>query len=138
MAHGEESPKAAEAIIKLYQSMQSFTPSTRLEQLYYSQALGNLNMIHKLRRDRINQLKSVIPDQLSVALIVGAVFLTLILGFFLHGQSKFIDLIPIIVFAVVLGFNLAIAFGLDFPFSGDISVRNNFFYHGVLNTFKDG
>lgn len=136
MAAGKESPKAAAALIGMYHSMQSFTPGNLLERLYYSQALGNLNMVHKLRRDRINQLNSVIPSQLSTALILGAVFLTLVLGF-LHGQSKFLDLIPILIFAVVLGFNLAIAFGLDFPFSGDITVRNNFFYHGVLNTFKD-
>ena len=136
MEKGKESPKAAEALKQLYHSMQSFTPTNLLERLYYSQALSNVNMIHKLRRDRINQLNSVIPSQLSTALILGAIFLTLILGF-LHGHSKFLDLIPILIFAVVLGFNLAIAFGLDFPFSGDITVRNNFFYHGVLNTFKD-
>lgn len=136
MEKGKESPTAAQALRELYQSMQSFTPATQLEKVYYSQALHNLNNIHKLRRDRINQLYSVIPSRLSGALIIGSIFLTLTLGF-IRGQSQFIDLIPIIVVAVVLGFNLGIAFSLDFPFSGDISVKNNFFYHGILNTFHD-
>lgn len=136
MEAGKESPSAANAFIGLYKSMQSFTPKTQLEKLYYSQALHNLNSIHKLRRDRMNQLHSVIPSRLSGALIIGSFVLTLTLGF-IRGSSKFIDVIPIIVVAVVLGFNLGIAFSLDFPFSGDISVKNDFFCHGVLNTFHD-
>ncbi|KTC92164.1 DUF4239 domain-containing protein [Legionella cincinnatiensis] len=136
MERGKESPNAAKALKELYQNMQSFTPTAQLEKLYYTQALHHLNTVHKLRRDRVNQLNSVIPSRLSAALILGSIFLTLILGF-IRGQSKFIDLIPIIVFAVVLGFNLAIAFSIDFPFSGDISVKNDFFYHGILNTFRD-
>lgn len=49
MEAGKESPSAANAFIGLYKSMQSFTPKTQLEKLYYSQALHNLNSIHKLR-----------------------------------------------------------------------------------------
>lgn len=136
MQSGHESQNATQSLKELYQSLQSFSPTTRLEQLYYSQTLHNLNAIHKLRRDRINQLNSVIPGRLSAALIIGSISLILILGL-IRGQSKFIDLIPIIIFAMVLGFNLAIALSLDFPFSGDISVKNDFFYNGILNTFKD-
>lgn len=120
----------------MYHSMQSFTPTTKLEQLFYSEALQNLNTIQKLRRDRMNQLNSIIPDQLITALIIGVIILTFILGL-MRGQSRFIDLIPIIIFAVVLGFHLSIALSLDFPFSGDISVKNTFFNKGILNTFKD-
>ena len=136
MQEGKESLDAAQGIIKLYHSMQSFSPTTTLERLYYSQALRNLNSIQELRRDRINQLNSVIPGRVSAALIVGAIMLTLILGA-MRGHSRFVDLIPVIVFAGVLGFNLAIALSFDFPFSGNISVTNHFFYNGVLHTFKD-
>ncbi|CDZ76581.1 hypothetical protein BN59_00855 [Legionella massiliensis] len=136
MKNGKESPDAAGAVTELYRAMQSFEPTTKIEQIYYQLALGNLNTIQKLRRDRINHLYSVIPERLSSALIVASISLALIMGG-VRGWSSFADLIPIIIFAVVMGFNLAIAFAFDFPFSGDISVRNHFFYHGVLGAFKD-
>ncbi|CEG57773.1 bestrophin-like domain [Legionella fallonii] len=136
MQHGKESPYTVQAIKELYDAMQSFTPVTKMEQLYYSQALINLNAIRKFRRDRINQLDAVIPGQISAALIIGSIMLTLTLGL-MRGNSKISDLIPIIIFAMVLGFNLAIALSFDFPFSGEISVKNKFFYNGILGTFKD-
>lgn len=127
---------AAQAINELYKVLQSFVPTTTQDGIYYSQALLNLNNVLKIRRDRINQLNSAIPSRLSTALIFGAIILALTLGL-IRGRPKFIDQMPIAIFAVVLGFNLAIALSFDFPFSGDISVKNRFFYYGILNSFKD-
>lgn len=136
MQNGYESPEAANAVNELYKILQSFVPITQMEQIYYSQALLGLNTVLKMRRDRLNHLDSVIPTQLSTDLIVGSIILALVLGL-IRGRSKFLDQIPVIVFALVLGFNLAIALSFNFPFSGDISVHNKFFYYGVLNDFKD-
>lgn len=136
MHKGHESKVAAQAINELYAMLQLFEPKTTLEKQYYSQALLNLNNILKVRRERLNQLNSVIPSRLSSALIFGSFILTMTLGL-IRGRATFIDLIPTILFAVVLGFNLSIALSFDFPFTGDISVRNHFFYNGVLDSFKD-
>lgn len=136
MQKGYESMKAANAINELYRVLQSYEPITTFEQIYYSQALLNLNTVLKIRRERLNQLNSVIPSRLSTSLIVGSIILALVLGL-IRGRTKFLDQIGIALFAVVLGFNIAIALSFDFPFSGEISVKNRFFYAGVLNSFPD-
>jgi hypothetical protein len=136
MSRGKESQHASRALRHLNNALHSFEPTTRLERLYYGHVLSNLNNIQKLRRARIGQLSSVIPRQFGLALILGSIGLAFILGL-IRSESKLINLIPAILFVMILGFNLAIAFSLDFPFSGDISISNKYFYQGVLNTFKD-
>lgn len=136
MQKGRESTKAAQAISELYSTLQSYAPTSTMEQIYYSQALLSLNTVLKMRRDRLNLVSSVMPEQLSSALIISSLVLALALGL-IRGRSRVLDKIPVTVFAIVLGFNLAIALNFDFPFSGDISVKNSFFYHGVLNSFND-
>jgi hypothetical protein len=98
--------------------------------------INTLNELLKARRERLNGLKSIIPLPLRTALIIGSIFLVITLGG-IRGERTFYYLIPILLFALVLGFNLALALSFDYPFSGPISVPNRLFYSGALSLFPD-
>ncbi|WP_131782455.1 DUF4239 domain-containing protein [Legionella gresilensis] len=136
MKEGEESPDAWNALNNLFLILQSFDPQTNLEKIYYSQCIKNLDTILAARRDRLSRLTSIIPEKLSSSLIIGSIFLVVILGL-VRGESGFLNTTPILFFAVVFGFNVAIALSFDYPYSGDISVSNRLFYEGMLSSFKD-
>ncbi|MGQ3890185.1 DUF4239 domain-containing protein [Legionella sp. CNM-1927-20] len=136
MKEGKESPEAWNALNNLFVILQSFDPKTSLERIYYSQAVRNLDTIVEARRNRLSRLTSIIPKELSSSLIIGSIFLVIILGL-VRGESDFLNTTPILFFAIVFGFNLAIALSFDYPYSGDIAVSNRLFYEGLLSSFKD-
>lgn len=136
MREGFESAQAWAALEALYKEVQSYQPITPHESIYYTQIVSHINALVAARRERLNQLESVIPKQLRQAIIVGSVLLVLILGA-IRGESTFLNNMPVLLFSVVLGFNLALALSFDYPFSGDIIIDNHLLYSGILGQFPD-
>ncbi|CDZ76094.1 hypothetical protein BN59_00358 [Legionella massiliensis] len=136
MRHGKESPLAWQAIENLYQTIQSINPDSDHDKYYYNQILIDVNELLKARRERLNELSSIIPPPLREALIAGSILLAIILGA-IRGEGNFFYLMPVLLFSLVLGFNLALALNFDYPFSGEIAVSNQIFYSGALSQFSD-
>lgn len=136
MRHGQASPKAWDALGNLFTYIQKYEPKTKQEYIYYSQILSNLNLLLDARRERLNDLQSVIPGPLKQALLVGSMFLALILGA-IRREGGFLYITPVLLFSAVLGFNIGLALSFDYPFSGDIAVSKELFYSGGLKLFSD-
>lgn len=136
MRQGSESVRAWIALEALFTTIQSYKPQNSFETIYYTQMVNNLNSLVIARRERLNQLVSIIPKELREAIIAGCVTLVIILGA-IRGESSIMNNLTPILFSAILGFNLALALSFDFPFSGDISVSNQVFYQGVLGRFQD-
>ncbi|WP_419420553.1 hypothetical protein ACNVED_04420 [Legionella sp. D16C41] len=136
LKQGIDNRQAWETIYNLFVTLQSFDPHTNLERIYYAQIVRNLETVSETRRNRLARLESIIPDKLNSALIIGSIILVVILGL-MRGEKNFLNIAPVLFFSIVLGFNLAIALSFNYPYSGDISVSNKFFYEGILSNFTD-
>lgn len=136
MRQGKESLEADKALDHLYITIQNYKPRLPHEKLYYSLITANMNGMIQARRERLNKIVSLIPSTLSHSIFFGAIFIAFILGV-VRGKDRVFNLLPILLFSGLLGFNLALALSFDFPFSGDISVSNKVFYNGVLGSFPD-
>ncbi|PJE13411.1 MAG: hypothetical protein CK430_06545 [Legionella sp.] len=136
MQRGQVSQKAADALEALYASVQAFQPSTRQQFYFYSRVIADINSVLQARRERLNKMDSVIPEPLKISLLIGSIILAIILGG-IRGEYNFLNITPALLFAVSLGFNIALALSFDYPYSGSISVSNKLFYSGVLGRFPD-
>lgn len=136
MRDGKESEKAWDELETLYADVQVFHPISEQEILYYSEVLANLNELLQTRRERLNKLESVIPDKIKQSLFLGSLVLIILLGF-IRGERNLIGVTPVLLFAASLGFNLALAMSIDYPYSGGITVSNKLFYGGALGKFPD-
>ncbi|WP_162263205.1 DUF4239 domain-containing protein [Legionella nautarum] len=132
MKKGERSEKTWNNAYKLYRSFQEYTPHSTKENLYYRQIMNYLDGLLKDRRDRLIASKSILNDELRVALILGAVMI-IFLSSLLKANEGSIRIFANFCLATVIGFNLTLALSFDFPFSGSISVNNAPFYQGVLS-----
>jgi hypothetical protein len=136
MRLGETSPKAWTAIDKLFTQVQSYHPQTEREKLFYITTVKALNQLLELRRERINEIKSVIPRELKNALIIASILMVIMLGL-IRGEADPLHIMPYLFFTLFIGFNLALALNFDYPFSGDISVTSRAFYTGLLGKIPD-
>lgn len=136
MTEGKTSPYAWISLEALYKEIRAYKPINAQESFYYGQIIGKLDGLLAARRERLNQLESVIPKELRQAIVIGAILLALILGG-IRGEDDLLNTMPVLLFSGILGFNLALALSFDYPFSGDISINNQIFYSGILGTFSD-
>ena len=136
MRDGLASLKAWDALANLYMIIQNYHPKTKQQDYFYSQILRNTNALLEARRERLNDLQSVIPEPLKQALLVGSLFLAVILGG-IRGEGGLLAIAPVLLFSGILGFNIGVALSFDYPFSGDVAVSKEFFYSGGLKRFSD-
>ncbi|MCL9685706.1 DUF4239 domain-containing protein [Legionella maioricensis] len=134
MKQGKESNKAWDAFQKLYITFQQYTAKTAKETFFYGQIMNNMDTALKKRRDRLLAVKSIINNEIRIALILGAIVIIVLASFLkTKGPAR---IFANICLTIVIGFNLTLALCFDYPFSGSISISNYPFYEGVLANLK--
>jgi hypothetical protein len=136
MGKGRENAQAWDAINNIYKLMTAYEPKPGKEGLFYNQLIIQMNNLLDTRRERLNSSNSVIPGTLRNALIISSIFLMAVLGA-IQGRADVLNLLPVLFFAGIIGFNLALALSFDYPYSGDISISNKPFYRGALGKIPD-
>ena len=136
MKRGEESPYAYEKLENLFTALQEYQPRTYQEKIYHKLAIDMLNELIQARRDRISKMESIIPHSLMNIFFWASVTLTCLLGM-IRGKDTLSQLSPVLIFAAILGFDLAIALDFDYPFTGSSAVNNRVYYQGALGRIKD-
>ena len=136
MRDGFESRRAWNNLEQIYASILAIQPQNAKETTYYQSLVSNVNCVLQSRQTRLSKIESSIPNQLRDSVVVCSFFFAILLGL-VRGKDSFINLIPMLLFSALLGFNIAIALELDYPFSGDITVKNTLFYQGPLGQFSD-
>lgn len=135
MRDGHMSEAAFKKLLYLNQLILNLNPpNTDNNSLFYSQLLNNLEIATTCRYQRLDTLNSVVPYGLRRAIVMGCLFIVVLLGALSDKRS----LLPVIVFDIILAFNLSLALIMDYPFSGeDTSVTNRAFYSGALKFIPD-
>jgi Protein of unknown function (DUF4239) len=121
MRHGESSAEAQRLVVSILSDIADMRVLTRRDSNLQNRLLDRAQVAADLRRSRINDVHSSIPNVLWIALIVGAV---VVFGFFyLFGLSNFrVQLLMTAAAATLIGLSFAVVIALDFPFRGETSI----------------
>lgn len=134
MRIGEASPKIHQVRQELFKILASYTPKNKQEEIFLAAIVSKLNTLITKRAGRLEFTKSSLSNHLRFILIAGAIFLVVLISF-LKSEKTLLHLFSITIVSVLVGFNLGLAFCLDYPFSGDISIRTDAFKIESLRGF---
>lgn len=131
---GEVSEKAIPSINNLFHIIQSYSPATKVESIFYEQLIINLNKIVEFRRKRLEYLDSSLIDAIRFMLIFGIIVILLLVSL-LESRSLKLKILDICLVSGILSFNFGLALLLDYPLAGSISATPAPFTKGVLARF---
>ncbi|WP_189220109.1 MULTISPECIES: bestrophin-like domain [Streptomyces] len=132
MRAGRPSYGATESHLRAaFEVLQSYDPKSRREQVFYEEAVGNINDIAAQRRARLTMAEQELPPLLQV-LAFGGAFVLIPLTFLYGVRMLRIQLLFVGSVAVLIGFSLLLVFVLDRPFAGELSVSPAPYRQGAL------
>ena len=133
MKHGHDSELAWERVIQLETVLEKFQPQTPSDQIYANQAADKVNALVSNRRERLNQAEESLPPVFQI-LVIGGAGITMIFLFFFGMENRGAHFALVAVTSTLIGFSLALALILDYPFAGQVSVSNAPFHQGALSS----
>jgi hypothetical protein len=130
---GRPSPVADAAYEKLWQCYYQLTPTTVREQAFLRASLTQLNQLGRERRLRILESRSKLPRPMWVFLCGGGA-LTIFFTFLFGTRHQWLQALVIALLAGLIGFSLFLVLSLQYPFTGDISIKPSAFQE-LLTSF---
>lgn len=134
MRVGEASPKMHEVRQQLFKILAGYTPKNKQEEIFLTSIVSKLNTLITKRAARLEFIKSSLSNHLRFILIAGAIFLVILISFIKSDKPQ-IQIFSVAAVSTIIGFNLGLAFCMDYPFSGDLSVRPDAFKIESLQDF---
>ncbi|QNS08350.1 bestrophin-like domain [Streptomyces xanthii] len=132
MRSGQPSYGATETHLRsAFAVLQAYDPKNSREEVFYEQAVGNLNDIAAQRRARITMAEQELPPLLQVLAFGGAAVLIPLT--FLYGMRRLrVQILFVASVAGLVGFSLLLVLVLDRPFAGDLSISPAPYREGAL------
>jgi Protein of unknown function (DUF4239) len=122
MAQLKRSSKTQEAINELWLNIAIIKPKTPQEQAIHNKMLRNLESLVDLRRSRLGDMGSNVPDILWVVIIIGAL-VTIFLATLIHAEKFWMHALAISMIVIIIANTIFLAIELDYPFLGEVSAR---------------
>lgn len=119
---GQASPAAQQAYRDIWQSYYDFKPQTPQEEMFYETSILQLNEVGKHRRQRLLESRSKLPGPLWVFLIFGG-FVTVFFTYLFGARHLWVQGTVIALLAWLIAFGLFLILSLQYPFTGDISIK---------------
>ena len=132
-----ESPRAVQAINRLYTALQRYEPESTSASAFYGEVSAKLDDVIASRRQRLRYGAYGLPGVLEILLVGGALMIIAFLYFF-GTRSEPVHLVMSGSVAALLAFNLLLALLLEHPFSGGVAVESVVFQEGELAQFWPG
>ena len=137
MTEGEMSPRSSDDLDRLFQVVQTYTPVTKVQEVFYGNVVGTLNELNLARRIRRDDVQTSLPPVLLMLIWVGASVLITFLALFSTNNS-WSQTIMVTAVAAIVGINLFLIITLDHPFSGEVAVSLDPFTEGSLGKIVEG
>jgi hypothetical protein len=119
---GKASPEAQITYEGLWQCYYRFEPQTFQQRAFYRLSLQALNELGRQRRLRILESRSKLPTPMWVFLICGGV-LTIFYTYLFGARHQRLQGLVIGLLSGLIGFSLFLILSLQYPFTGDISIK---------------
>jgi Protein of unknown function (DUF4239) len=115
----------------VFTAMQSLTPKTETQRLFYQSAISKLNDMLAGRRNRIDEASSSLPNSLTALLLLTAA-VSILITLFLRMDAVPMEILIVSSVAIIVGAGLLTILLLEYPFSGSVAVSPEALEHGVL------
>jgi hypothetical protein len=121
MGRGESSSQAQQLIITLIADVAGIPLDGQQRSNLQNHLFDRVQVLADLRRQRINDSRSTVPQVIKLGLVIGA---CTVIGFlYLFGLENFrVQLLMTAATATIIGVLLGLIVLLDYPFRGDVSV----------------
>jgi hypothetical protein len=137
MQRGLESSRAAAALDQLYAAYADHPPPPGpFTSSRFSAAMSKLDQVTTARRTRLQQAASgsSLPDLLRILLMIGVVVF-IVVWYPAKIRDRRAQLVVVACIAAFISFAYLLTIVLDFPFAGELAVRNAPFKEGALAAF---
>lgn len=133
--HGTPNSDTEQRYEAIWDSYYTFHPQSALQKAYYGKSLSELNEMGRQRRMRLLASQTELPPILWVFLITGGVLTVAFLYFF---APKYVASHALVTasLAGLISFSLFLVMSLQFPFTGDVSVKPDAFRELIVS-FKE-
>jgi hypothetical protein len=119
---GQASPITEAAYEGLWQCYYHFEPHTVQQEAFYRSSLSVLNELGRQRRHRILESRSKLPAPMWIFLLCGAM-VTIFYTYLFGTRHRWLQALIIALLSGLIGFSLFLILLLQYPFTGDISVK---------------
>lgn len=126
MITGEQSAQAQQAQDTIWRIYGRYRPATETQRIFFMESVDKLNEACELRRARLLEAHLAIHPVIYFVLIVGGL-ITISFTVFFGTENFGPQLIMTSLLAAMIGIALSTVIILDFPFTGDISVKAGVF-----------
>ena len=134
MANGEPSYGGYEIVSDLFGALARWEPGSIQQQVYYEEAIANLNAAVGDRRTRLARAQEGLPFLFYLLIVTGAI--SLIVCLWMLGEAHVFGRTWMTAFVgLLIGLNLFLVLTLDHPYSGDFAVSPQPFKEGALRVF---
>jgi hypothetical protein len=129
MSLGHESVRAHRALDGIFLELEKAEPTTKVAEVWYSEATTKLNDAARARRLRIEAARREIPGPLRFFVFGGAVFP---IGYVILIARRPSQTLLVAGVAILISSTLFLAVVLDYPFSGTVKASTAPFRQGFL------
>jgi hypothetical protein len=126
MIKGEQSAQAQQAQDTIWKLYSRYLPHNETQKIFFTESLNKLNDACEMRRVRLLEAHLAIHPILYFVLIVGGL-ITIVFPLFFGTENFVPQIIMTSLLAAMIGIALSTIIILDFPFTGDISVKADVF-----------
>lgn len=137
MTEGQMSPGSSDDLDRLFDLVQSYTPETKVQEVFYGDVVGTLNELNLARRIRRVDVQTSLPPVLLFLILAGASVLIVFLALFSTNDS-WSQTAMVTAVAGIVAINLFLIIQFDHPFSGEVAVSLDPFTEGSLGKILDG
>lgn len=120
--HGEVSIVVNEVMKKIWGVYAGYAPRNATEEIFLRESVDKLNQLGELRRMRIIDSGTGVHGLIWFVLIMGGI-ITIVFSFFFGTENHGVQMIMTIFLAVLIALILFTVLELDYPFSGDFTIR---------------
>jgi hypothetical protein len=131
MGDGDDTAEGWEGLDAIYAAVRSHQPRTETDSAFYGETVSAVNELVAARRARLHGAEASLPTTFMILLIGGAI-LTIAYTIVFGVPSGRVHALMGVSLAALLGFCLLVAFLLDHPFSGEVTVSDEPYHQGAL------
>lgn len=135
MAKRQKSPNVQRIQAELWGLYSNYQPKNETQKIFLAESVKILNQTEKLRQQRIVYASTGINPILYFVLITGS-FITIAFAMLFGTENIVPHLIMVSLLAAIIAITLFTIIAMDYPFTGDISIKPDIFINTLSSLMK--
>jgi len=132
MAWGERSPKVEKIINDLWAAYSRYEPGNGTDRIFFEEGVHKLNELEEFRSFRLIDSKTGVNFLLWFVLVIGGIS-TIAFTVFFGAENLKAQVAMAVILSILISLIIFTVFSMDYPFTGEISVKPRAFIQLQFN-----